>query len=278
MFEDDRTIVRRPRPPRGSEPLPEPPASSSAWRWILLALAAAATGIVLTLWWLSRAQPSPATPAPTTATQVPLEPSRPSPQAIDLPPIGESDTLLRQLVSSLSRHPLLAALLVPKDLVRSITLAVVQIGDGVTPVAALGPARPQTRLHIQQGTSARVDPANYRRWDSAVAALTSIDTAELAQTYVNLKPLFDQAYRELGHPDGNFDQALVRAYQALDATPKITTDPVLLRRSGYFEHDDPSLRALLPVQKQLLLMGPAHRQRVMAWFRELALRLDLKVD
>ena len=276
MF-DDRTIQQRPRPPRGSEPPPPEPRTGSPWRWILLALAAVVTGVVLTLWWLSRAQPSPATPAPTTPTLVPLE-ARPRPETIALPPLDQSDTLLRDLVSSLSKNPLLAALLVPKDLIRSITLAVVQIGDGVTPVGALGPARPQTRLHIQQGTSARIDPANYRRWDSAVGALTSIDTTELAQTYVNLKPLFDQSYRELGHPNGNFDEALVRAYQALDATPQITTDPILLSRSGYFEHDDPSLRALLPVQKQLLLLGPAHRQRVMKWFKQLAQRLELKVD
>jgi hypothetical protein len=273
---DDRTIARRPRPPRGSDaPGTGPP---SPLRWILLGLAAVAAGVALTLWWLSRAQPSPATPAPTTPVQVPLETSRPQAQEIPLPGLDESDTLLRGLVSSLSKHPLLAALLVPKGLVRSVVLSVVQIGDGVTPVAALAPARPTTRLRIQGDTTARIDPASYQRWDGAVAALTSIDPAELAQTYVNLKPLFDQAYRELGHPNGNFDDAIVRAYQTLDATPQITTDPILIRRSGYYEHDDPSLRALLPVQKQLLLMGAAHRQRVMGWFRQVATLLALKID
>jgi len=137
---------------------------------------------------------------------------------------------------------------------------------------------PQTRLQLQSGDSSRVDPATYRRWDQALAALTSINTAELAQTYVNTKPLFDQAYRELGHPNGNFDDAIVRAIRTVEATPDIKTDPVLLRRSGYFEYDDESLRALLPVQKQLLLLGPTHRQRVISWLRSLAAGLDLKID
>jgi hypothetical protein len=270
---DDRTIVRRPRPPRGSDIHHRGP---SLRRWILLGLGAVVAGAALTLWWMSRSQPEPAPPAPTAATDVPLAPARPRPETIDLPPLENSDTLLRNLVSSLSRHPLIAALIVPKELVRSIVLAVVQVGDGVTPVTALAPARPAARLQIA-GDSGRIDPANYRRWDTAVAAVTSINTAELAQTYVNLKPLFDQAYRELGHPGGSFDDALVRAYQTLDATPEITTDPVLLRRTGYFEHDDPSLRALLPVQKQFLLLGSAHRQRVMTWLRDLARSLDLKI-
>jgi len=276
MLEDDRTIARRPRPPRGSVPHRTPP--SSPLRWILLGLAAIAAGVVLTLWWLSRAQLAPATPAPTTATQVPFGAPRPRPQDIDLPPLDDSDTLLRDLVSSLSKHPLLAWILVNKSLVRSTVLAVVQIGDGVTPTGLFGPLKPQTRLQLQSGDSSRVDPATYRRWDQALAALTSINTAELAQTYVNTKPLFDQAYRELGHPNGNFDDAIVRAIRTVEATPDIKTDPVLLRRSGYFEYDDESLRALLPVQKQLLLLGPTHRQRVISWLRSLAAGLDLKID
>lgn len=274
MLEDDRTIARRPRPPRGSVPHRT---SSSPLRWILLGLAAIAAGTLLTLWWLSRAQPAPATPAPTTATQVPVAGTRLKPQDINLPPLDDSDTLLRDLVSALSKHPMLAWLLVNKSIVRSTVLAVIQIGDGVTPVGLFGPLKPQTRLQLQ-ADSTRVDPATYRRWDQALAALTSINTAELAQTYVNTKALFDQAYRELGHPNGNFDDAIVRAIRTLDATPDIKTDPVLQKRSGYFEHDDESLRSLLPVQKQLILLGPAHRARVMAWLRQLASSLDLKID
>jgi hypothetical protein len=275
LEDDDRTIARRPRPPRGS--VPPRTAPSSPMRWILLGLAAIAAGVVLTLWWLSRAQLDSATLAPTTATQVPLADTRPSRQDINLPPLDDSDTLLRQLVSSLSKHPMLAWILVNKSIVRSAVLAVVQIGDGVTPVALFGPLKPQTRLQIN-AESSRVDPATYRRWEQALAALTSINTAELAQTYVNVKPLFDEAYRELGHPNGNFDDAIVRAIRTLDATPDVKTDPVLLKRPGYFEHDDESLRALLPVQKQLLLLGPAHRVRVISWVRQLAASLDLKID
>jgi hypothetical protein len=274
MLEDDRTIARRPRPPRGSVPHRTP---SSLLRWILLGLAAIAAGVVLTLWWLSRAQLDPATPAPTTATQVPVAAARPRAKDMDLPPLDESDTLLREMVSALSKHPLLAWVLVNKSIVRSTVLAVVQIGDGVTPMGLFGPLKPQTRLQVQSSSS-RVDPVSYRRWEQPIAALTSIDTAELAQTYVNVKKLFDQAYRELGHPNGNFDDAIVRAIRTLDATPDIKTDPVLLRRPGYFEHDDESLRALLPVQKQLILLGPAYRVRVISWVRQLAASLDLKID
>ena len=57
-----------------------------------------------------------------------------------------------------------------------------------------------------------------------------------------------------------------------------SSDPELLKRPSYFEHADPALRSLQPVQKQLLLIGPGNRQKVMTWIKRLAAALDLKVS
>ena len=99
--------------------------------------------------------------------------------------------------------------------------------------------------------------------------------ADAAQLYVNVKPLVDEAYTELGHPGDNFDDALRRAIQMLRDTPTPSEAPTLLRRPGYLEFEDPDLRALKPVQKQLLLMGDENRRRILAWLNELARNLDL---
>ena len=63
----------------------------------------------------------------------------------------------------------------------------------------------------------------------------------------------------------------------LQATPTVTEDPQLLRRPGYFEYDDPALKSIKPVQKQFLLIGPANREKVLRWLRQIATNLDLKV-
>jgi hypothetical protein len=44
------------------------------------------------------------------------------------------------------------------------------------------------------------------------------------------------------------------------------------------EPGDPALKALLPVQKQLLLMGPDNRRRLMTWLRHVAAALELNVS
>jgi hypothetical protein len=249
-------------------------------RWVIVIFVAMATGGLLTFWWMSRTQPEPATPAPTTGTDVPISSNRPTAQDLMLPELEQSDAFLRELVAVLSQHPVLARFMASRQIVRSSALAIVQIGDGKTPATPLGVLRPSARLRVLGGaadaTASRIDPASYERWNSAVAALTSVDPADAAQLYVNVKPLFDEAYEELGQ-GADFDRAITAAVAMLATTPEPGSDPVLLRRPGYFEHDDALLRSLRPVQKQFLLIGPENRRQVMTWLRQVTTHLDLEV-
>jgi hypothetical protein len=266
----DRTATPTPAEP--------PPVGASSLRWIAVGAAGVIAGGLLTFWWMSRAQPDTAAPAPTTATEVAVGSNRPKRQFMDLPALDASDTWLANLVSGLSRHPTLARLLATPDLVRGTTLAVVQISEGRTPAVPLKVLRPPTRLQILGTTSGRLDAKSYARWETTTASLLSVPPADAAQLYVNVKPLFDQAYVELGHPGGDFDIAIVRAIGMLDDAPDQSEEPMLQRGSNYFEHQDPALRSLPPVQKQFLLIGADNRRKVMSWLQQFASSLDLKIN
>jgi DUF3014 family protein len=264
------------RPPDPSPHLRDRSSStSSTARWLIVGAGLVVAGSMLALWWLSRAQPPTVTPAPATVSDPNQAERRPPRQPLQLPPLATSDEMLRELVRQLSRDPMLARLLATRELVRNMTLAVVQIGDGRTPAASLATLRPSVRL--ETAANGKVDSANFDRWESSVRALQSIPPREAAKVYVNVKPLFDEAYRELGYPEGDFDLAVVKAMRMLNATPEITGDLVLLRRERYFEHDSPALRSLPPVQKQLILMGPANRHRVLSWLQQVATSLELNI-
>jgi Protein of unknown function (DUF3014) len=271
----DDLPLHRPGPPPGERP---GQAGASPARWIVVGAFAVALGALLSLWWMSRARPGSVVPAPTSATEVAVRSNRPKQQPMELPTLEASDAVLRRMVSALSRHPLLARFLATQGLITNSTLAVEQIGNGRTPADPLKVLRPAGRLAIVGAESGRVDPVAYARWDSAVSSLVSIDPADAAQVYVNVKQLYDQAYRDLGHPGGDFDESIVRAIQMLGETPTPSTELELLRRPGYFEQADPALKSLPPVQKQLLLIGPANRQKIMAWLRRFATALDLKIS
>lgn len=226
---------------------------------------------------MTRARPDQVAPAATVATDAAVTPTRPQREPLELPELDGSDSLFRDAVAALSAHPLLAKLLATDALVRGAVLAVEQIGEGRTPANPLRVLRPTTRLAIVGTDRGPIDSRTYARWDGATSALVSISPTDAAQLYVNVKPLFDAAYAELGHPNGNFDESISRALAVLMATPEVTSPPDLLRRPGYFEHEDATLRSLRPVQKQLLLTGPDNQHRLMTWFQQLANALDLPV-
>lgn len=256
---------------------PPPPRQSSPLQWVLVAVAGVVVGAGLTFWWMSRTQPTPPPPPSAEATDVNAATNRPRRQVLDLPSLADSDTLLRSLVSALSQNPTLARFLATKGIVRASTLAVVQIGDGRTPAQPFAVLRPATHTQID-GPSGSIPASNMARWDPVSGALTSVSPGDAAQLYVNVKPLVDEAYIELGHADGNFDAAIVRAIQMLAGTPALDAPPTLLKRAGYFEFEDPELRSLKPVQKQFLLMGPENRRKILRWLSELARNLDLPMQ
>ena len=269
MAFEDFPLERTPHPRRQSP-------RSSPSRWVILAAGTIVALALLALWWMGRAQPPAVMLAPTSATDGAQPLKRPSRQLLDIPPLANSDQWLRELFATLSRHPLLARVLAQPGIVRAAVLAVVQIGDGKTPAVPLDAMRPNERLKL--AATGRIDPASYARWDGPSRALLDINAADAAQVYVNTKQLFDEAYAELGYPGGNFDDAIVRAIRMLVDTPEPAGDPVLLERSAYFEHEDDALRALRPVQKQLLLTGPENRRQVLTWLRRFAAALALKIE
>ncbi len=126
-------------------PPPPPPPASSISRWVVAVAAVVAVCGGLYLWWLTRMPAQPAGPAPTTATEAAVGTNRPSPQPIELPALDQSDTLVRKLVSTLSRHPQLARLLATDQLISGAVLTMEQIGDGKTPAAPLKVLRPSSR-------------------------------------------------------------------------------------------------------------------------------------
>ena len=252
-------------PPDPAAPAPRP---SSPTRWVIIGAAAVITGALLTLWWMSRAQPAAAVPAPATATEVALGSKRPKRQNLEICRRSASPTRSWPIWSRRCRstrrsrgcsRPRASCAASRSPSCRSATAR--------RPRSPLAVLRPLSRLRIIGASPAKIEPVTYIRWDSNVSALLSVSPEDTARVYVNVKPLFDEAYRELGHPDGDFDEAIVRAIRMLDATPNLAGDPVLVERPHYFEHEDPALRSLLPVQKQLLLVGPERRRRLMSWLK-----------
>jgi len=245
---------------------------------VLLAVGLGAAGY----YYYRRAPAPPATDVRSATDQAvapAAAPSRPLPEAgetIDLPPLDETDAVVRQLVGQLSSHPTVTAWLTSDHLLRNFTVALENISNGRTPAAQLGKIRPVGPFLVREDQgNLSIDPRSYRRYDRYADAVAALDAQGTARLYATLKPRIVDAYRDLGHPDGNVDQAVEKAIVELLKTPVVEGDVALTSKSVAYEFKDPRLQTLSPIQRQFLRMGPRNVRLIQAKLREIAPRLGI---
>jgi hypothetical protein len=238
---------------------------------VLILAAAAAAYIVF-----GRRTPeqSAAAPAPSPEATRPAQPS--SAGAITLPPLNESDAVIRDLVKKLSSHPRVAAWLTTDDLIRNFTVVVSNIADGKAPTVFLRPLRPTGDFRVlERKGDVFIDTRSYDRYTPLADAVESVDANGSAALYATVKPRLEEAYRETGEPQTTFDRALERSIGLLLRTP-VSDAPIRVEPHGIgYVFADPKLEALTPAQKQLLRMGPANARRVQAKLREIAVAVGI---
>ena len=253
--------------------------------WILaivaVVLLAIGAGVYFLVW--RRTPPAPADVRTATEQAVaPAAPSRPLPEAgevIDLPPIDQTDAIVRELVARLSSHPTVAAWLTTDKLIRNFTVVVENISSGHTPSGQLGKVRPTGGFQIREERgSLWIDPRSYRRYDRYADAVAGLDARGAARLYATLKPRIEDGYRDLGHPDGNVDQALERAIVELLKTPVVEGDVALASKSVAYEFADPRLQSMSSAQRQFLRMGPRNVRLIQAKLREIAPFLGIPAE
>ena len=275
----DYELRKGPDEPRYQDPSRRP---LGLWIAAILLIAGMIAAVYVVM--SRRNAPSQATnPPPATTTQPrPAAPSQAlgtDPLAINLPPLNETDPLVRELVSGLSSHPSIAAWLTTDNLIRNFTLVVANIADKRTPAKHLSVLRPTSAFRvIERNNSVYIDPRSYDRYNALAAAATSINPAGSARLYATVKPRIEEAYRELGITDTPFDRTLESAIVALLNTP-IVEDPIRLEPHGVgYAFADPKLEALTPAQKQLLRTGSRNVRLVQGSLREIAQALGIPAD
>ncbi len=112
---------------------------------------------------------------------------------------------------------------------------------------------------------------NFARYQPLVEMLASADPDELVQTYRRFYPLLQQAYVELGYPDGYFNDRLVEVIDHLLLAPDVPEKLQLTRPHVLYQYADRDIEALSSGQKLMLRIGDENAARVrksLAAFRQ----------
>jgi len=244
---------------------------------IAIAAVVLAAGIALAWYFHSRsgqlahapaALPS-APPAAEPGPEHPL-PSAPSAGEAPLPSLTDSDASLRDALSGALGAETVSRYLVPESIVRHLVVTIdnlprQKVAARMRPVVGA----PGGFMASGDELHATLEPGNYARYDALVAPLRSLDMARVAAVYFHFYPLFQQAYQDLGYPNGYFNDRLVQVIDSLLATPKVQGPIALTRPNVLYVYADPALEARPAGQKLLLRMGPDNAAIVKAKLAEL---------
>jgi hypothetical protein len=260
-------------------PLPSPPPTRSLGPWIAGALLIIAAGVGVYVAFARRPLPEARPQTATTAPKPVPQPLGGAAESVTIPPLDESDPVVRALVRKLSEHSNVIVWLSTTGLIRNFTVVVANIADGATPAKHLAALRPSLKFRVMQRNGGPgIDPLSYNRYAPIADAVASIDPMGAARLYGTLKPRIEQAYRELGVPDQPFDRTLERAIVSLLQTP-IVDGPIALVPKGIgYAYADERLETLTSAQRQLLRMGPRNVGIIERKLREIAVALGIRQD
>jgi hypothetical protein len=241
-----------------------------------LAIAVAA-GLVLALvlgyMYLRRpfGQPTPAAGTPSAQPKAAPDGRAEPGDLIPLPPLDETDALVRQLIAQLSSNPTVAAWLTTDGLLVNFALVTRQIANGESPTQELGAIGPVPAFRVRTARDDLfLDPSSYRRYDRYAQAVSSIDARGASRLYATLKPRILDAYRRMGQPTAEFDPVLERAIVELLSVPAVQGEIELAPTGIVYGFVDPRLENMSAAQKHLLRMGPENVRAIQGKLREIA--------
>lgn len=194
----------------------------------------------------------------------------------DLPPLEESDALVRLRASALSPEPAFREWLKLEALIPRLASAMSRIAQGTVPREIFAAFAPRGKFSVaRKEGKAFADPAAFARYDAFAALVDRVDAAAAARVFEALMPLFDAAQLDLGEHRAGARESFLAAARELLAAPVLDKPAALTtgKKGIGWAYADESLEELSPAQKQLMRMGPKNQAAVQAKLRAVALAL-----
>ena len=223
------------------------------------------------------ATPEPEQEAPPMVVDEKLPAFSPELDELPLPPLTESDTYAQQKLAGVVGEAATMQYFVDEGMVARAVASVDALGSRQVPgniQAVHGPAEgfvavedpnPPTVIKNEQGDPMPQylsDPANQGRYIAYVEMLETLDADSFAAVYSRNYPLFQQAWRELGYVDADFNDRLEEVIDELLATPEVEEPYRLVKPEAVYLFADEELESLTAGQKILIRMGSENAARV----------------
>lgn len=195
-----------------------------------------------------------------------------------LPTLGESDAAMREGLADLIGKKWLADFLYPEMIIRRIVATVdnlprERVAQSVMPVKPV----PGSFVTVGAAGNIVIDPRNSARYATYVNIVQAVDAHKLVEFYAGFYPLFQQAYEELGYPNGYFNDRLVEAIDNMLDAPELKEPIRLVQPKVMCQFADPALEKRSAGQKIVMRMGSGNAAKLKDKLREMRHEVMLRV-
>ena len=256
-------------------------------RWIVPLLLLVA--LVVAIWYIPSSPDIETTTTETGAErpdiEVPSGPRYPLPAAqpesdtpktlIPLPPLDDSDSYFELALEDLFGNDV-GELLVDKALIEKLVATIdnlprSHVAERIRPAGA--PPGELEVVAVGQDGVFILGPENYVRYDGIANRLTDANIENVVETYRRFYPLLQEAYVNLGYPDGYFNDRLVEVIDHLLASPTPAQPITLERPHVLYRFADPELEALSSGHKLMIRIGVDNAKRVNDFLEQIRPRI-----
>ncbi len=199
-----------------------------------------------------------------------VEPVEPE---VTLPPLSQSDTEIKEAVSNYLSNQAVK-LLADDDVIRRTVVYVDNLAKGKVAENHAPVVKPQDGFSVIDDDIIITDPNSYERYTPYVAMFDTMSTAQVVRLYDQYKPLFEEAYEEIGYEGDAFNGTLTDAIDELLATPIPDTALPLVKDSVTYKYAYAEWEQLSSAQKQFLRMDPENMKKVKKRLEEIKIALN----
>jgi hypothetical protein len=189
--------------------------------------------------------------------------AEPKPLPEPLAPLAESDSVMRAEAEELLGPGPVEEYLVKEMLVSRLVATVDSLTSArVAPLMLPFKPVPGRFLVLEAEDELVVSPANAERYQPYLDALLALESEQLVPPYLRYYPWFQEAYEQLGYPEGYFNDRLVAVIDHLLATPEPRGLLPVRQNEAVYEYEDEALESLSAGQKMLLRLGYENQRAV----------------
>jgi len=258
-----------------------------ALRWIVVLLVVIVAGGAFYYFWQNRQKPEPppvppaaeVTPPASSApvVQHPIEEATGESKEAALPALNDSDVPLRDALGGVFSKSALEQYFITDGLARRVVATVDALPRKSVPQRVM-PVKPVPGPFATAGQAEGllISRDNAARYAPYLRLAEATDTRALVAVYVRFYPLLQQAYAELGYPNGYFNDRLIAAIDDMLAAPEAPDSVPLVQPKVLYAYADPELEALSAGQKIMVRMGKENEGRAKAKLRDIRRALTAK--